>query len=50
MAEEQLVVPYKKKRRYSSYQGEISPAVENLVARVKADLVFSEIAGLEVSV
>jgi len=33
MAEEQLVVPYKKKRRYSSYQGEISPAVENLVAR-----------------
>ncbi len=33
MQEEQLVVPYKKKRRYSSYKGEISPAVENLVDR-----------------
>ena len=33
MGEEQLVVPYKKRRRYSSYQGEISPAVDNLVAR-----------------
>ena len=33
MHEEQLVVPYKKKRRYSSYKGEISPAVENLVDR-----------------
>lgn len=33
MKEEQLVVSCKKKRRYSSYKGEISPAVENLVAR-----------------
>ena len=33
MAEEQLAVPYKKKRRYSSYKGEISAAVENVVAR-----------------
>lgn len=33
MKEEQLAVPYKKKRRYSSYKGEISPAVENLVNR-----------------
>lgn len=33
MEEEQLVVPCKKKRKYSSYKGEISPAVENLVAR-----------------
>lgn len=33
MEEERLVVPYKKKRRYSSYKGEISPAVENLVNR-----------------
>ncbi|NMB01842.1 MAG: DDE-type integrase/transposase/recombinase, partial [Firmicutes bacterium] len=33
MREKQLVVPYKKRRRYSSYQGEISPAVDNLVAR-----------------
>jgi len=33
MEEEQLVVPYKKKRRYSSYKGEITPAVDNLVAR-----------------
>ena len=33
MEEEQLVVPCKKKRRYSSYKGEISPAVENLLAR-----------------
>jgi transposase InsO family protein/transposase-like protein len=33
MGEEQLVVPCKKKRRYCSYMGEISPAVENLVAR-----------------
>jgi transposase InsO family protein len=31
MGEEQLIVPYKKKRKYSSYQGEISP--ENLVSR-----------------
>jgi len=33
MEEEQLVVPCKKKRKYSSYKGEISPAVENVVAR-----------------
>jgi len=33
MKEEQLVVLGKKKRRYNSYKGEISPAVENLVAR-----------------
>ena len=33
MKEEQLAVPYNKRRRYSSYQGEISPAVDNLVAR-----------------
>lgn len=33
MQEEQLVVPYLKKRRYSSYKGEITPAVDNLVAR-----------------
>ena len=33
MKEEQLVVPYKKKRKYNSYKGEITPAVENLIAR-----------------
>ena len=33
MREEQLVVPRRKKRKYSSYMGEISPAVENVVAR-----------------
>jgi putative transposase len=34
MKDEQLVVPYsKKKRDYSSYKGEITPAVDNLVAR-----------------
>lgn len=33
MREEQLIVPCRKKRRYCSYMGEISPAVENLVAR-----------------
>ena len=33
MSEEELVVPRKKKRKYSSYMGEISPAVENIVAR-----------------
>lgn len=33
MGEEKLVVPYKKKRKYSSYRGEISPAVHNIVAR-----------------
>ncbi len=33
MAEEMLVVSTTKRRRYSAYQGEISPAVENLVNR-----------------
>jgi len=33
MKEEKLVVPRKKKRNYKSYLGEISPAVENIVAR-----------------
>lgn len=33
MREERLIVPCKKKRRYNSYMGEISPAVENMVAR-----------------
>lgn len=33
MAQQQLVVRSKKKRKYSSYQGEITPAVPNLVAR-----------------
>lgn len=34
MKEEQLFVPYNKKnKKYSSYLGEISPAVENIVAR-----------------
>ena len=33
MEVEQLVVLCKKKRKYSSYRGEISPAVENVVAR-----------------
>lgn len=33
MGEEQLVVPCKKRRKYSSYQGEISPAVDNMIAR-----------------
>ena len=33
MAQHQLVVLSKKKRKYSSYQGEITPAVPNLVAR-----------------
>ena len=33
MLEESLVVPRKQKRKYSSYLGEISPAVENIVAR-----------------
>jgi putative transposase len=28
-----LVVPYGKKRKYNSYKGEISPAVENLINR-----------------
>lgn len=33
MAEEQLVVHTKRRRRYSSYRGEISPAVDNIVNR-----------------
>jgi len=33
MREEKLVVPAKKRRKFSSYMGEISPAVENIVAR-----------------
>lgn len=33
MGEEHLAVPYKKKRKYCSYMGEISPAVDNVVAR-----------------
>lgn len=33
MSEEQLVVYVTKRRRYSSYRGEVSPAVENLVNR-----------------
>ena len=33
MAQQKLVVLSKKKRKYSSYQGEITPAVPNLVAR-----------------
>jgi transposase InsO family protein len=33
MGEGELVVPCKKKRKYSSYMGEISQAVENLVDR-----------------
>lgn len=31
MKEEQLYVPYNKKRSYNSYQGEISPDVESLI-------------------
>jgi len=33
MKEEELTVPLRKKRRYCSYRGEISPAVENIIAR-----------------
>ena len=33
MSEEQLIIHGKKKRRYNSYLGEISPAVPNLLAR-----------------
>ncbi|MBE5934772.1 MAG: hypothetical protein E7262_03140 [Lachnospiraceae bacterium] len=33
MKEEQLVVKFKKKRKYCSYMGEISPSVENIVDR-----------------
>ena len=33
MKEEQLVVKIKRPRKYNSYQGEISPAVDNLINR-----------------
>lgn len=33
MVEEQLVVSRKRRRRYSSYCGEIGPAPDNLIAR-----------------
>ena len=33
MEEEKFIVPCKKKRGYSSYKGEISPAVENVILR-----------------
>ena len=33
MKEEQLVVPNVKRKKYSSYQGEISPEVENIINR-----------------
>lgn len=33
MKEEQLVVKIKRTRKYNSYQGEISPAVDNLINR-----------------
>jgi transposase InsO family protein len=33
MKKEQLVVPYKRRRNYNSYKGEISPAVENIINR-----------------
>ena len=33
MREDDLTVPQKKKRKYSSYLGEISPAAENIIAR-----------------
>lgn len=33
MAEEELVVPANKRRRYSSYNGEVSPAPDNLINR-----------------
>jgi transposase InsO family protein len=33
MREEKLTVPAKRRRKYSSYMGEISPAVENVIAR-----------------
>ena len=34
MKEEQLVVKIKRTRKYNSYQGEISPAVDNLINRI----------------
>ena len=33
MQEENLVVPFVKMKKYSSYVGEVTPAVENLVKR-----------------
>ncbi len=33
MKEENLVVPFVKRKRYNSYKGEISPAVDNVVNR-----------------
>lgn len=33
MNEENLIVPYIKRKRYSSYKGEISPEVENIINR-----------------
>ncbi|TYC86195.1 IS3 family transposase [Acetobacterium wieringae] len=33
MKEEQIIVSVKKKRKYNSYKGEITPAVENVIAR-----------------
>jgi len=33
MKEEQLIIPYRKRRKYSSYRGEISPAPENIINR-----------------
>jgi transposase InsO family protein len=33
MKEEELVVPYIKRKKYSSYKGEISPSVENVIKR-----------------
>jgi transposase InsO family protein len=33
MKQESLVVKFKKKKKYSSYKGEISPAVENILER-----------------
>lgn len=33
MKEENLIVPYRKRRNYSSYKGEISPAVGNVIDR-----------------
>lgn len=33
MKEEKLVVPYIKRKKYNSYKGEITPAVENIIKR-----------------
>ena len=33
MKEERLVISYRKKRKYSSYKGEVSPAPENVINR-----------------